>query len=408
MPLLVSFMVLPKGLKMHINSEWIKNKSLQNILKVLKKANYNAYLVGGCIRNSILGFPVNDIDISTDAKPEETLNLFNIGSFKATPTGFSHGTVTVISEGIPYQITTMRSDQNTDGRHADVSFCDNITKDAERRDFTVNALYADATGKIIDPLGGLQDFRPLKIKFIGNANHRIQEDYLRILRFFRFHAQFSELVDEFEQNALDAIKNNQNGLKRLSKERVWNEFQKILLSKNPSCVVLEMSKIGILKEVSVDQDTKNIKNLVSIEEKMGIKPEAIRRLVALARNTETTFFNLSRREAKKFSLLKSLLKKNFEPAELVYQFNKEIAQSVLAVHTFNQGLKLKQSDIAKIEKAYLHPCPVSGAHLSKYLSGEEIAIKLKEAQRIWIKSNFKSDTTKILNSIGIKTKPHSL
>ena len=229
---------------MQIDSEWIKNKSLQNILQILKKANHNAYLVGGCVRNSILNFPVNDIDISTDAKPEETLDLFNIESFKATPTGFSHGTVTVVSEGIPYQITTMRSDQNTDGRYADVSFSDNITKDAERRDFTINALYADATGKIIDPIGGLKDFQPLRIKFIGNANNRIQEDYLRILRFFRFHAQFADLVVDFERDALDAIKDNQNGLKFLSKERVWNELQKILLSKNPSRALSEMSKIG--------------------------------------------------------------------------------------------------------------------------------------------------------------------
>ena len=206
---------------MQIDSEWIKNESLQNILQILKKADHKAYLVGGCVRNSILNFPVNDIDISTDAKPEETLDLFNIGSFSATPTGFSHGTVTVVSEGIPYQITTMRSDQNTDGRHADVRFSNNITKDAERRDFTINALYADPTGKIIDPIGGLKDFQPLRIKFIGNANKRIQEDYLRILRFFRFHAQFSDLVADFERDALNAIKDNQNGLEFLSKERVW-------------------------------------------------------------------------------------------------------------------------------------------------------------------------------------------
>ncbi len=392
---------------MQIDSEWIKNQSLQNILQILKKADHNAYLVGGCVRNSILNFPVNDIDISTDARPEETLDLFNIGSFKAAPTGFSHGTVTVVSEGIPYQITTMRSDQNTDGRHADVSFSDNITKDAERRDFTINALYADPTGKIIDPIGGLKDFQPLRIKFIGNANNRIQEDYLRILRFFRFHAQFADLVADFERDALDAIKDNQNGLKFLSKERVWNELQKILLSKNPSRALSEMSKIGVLEKVLIDRGIKSIKNLISIEQKMGIEPEAIRRLLAITRNTEITSLNLSRKEVKKFSLLKSLLEKKFDPAELVYQFNKEIAQSVLAISTFNQGEKLKLSDVKKIEKACLYPCPISGAHLTKYMSGADVGIKLKEAQRAWIKSNFKSDPAKILKVIGIKAKTHS-
>lgn len=392
---------------MQIDSEWIKNENLQNILQILKKADHNAYLVGGCVRNSILNFPVNDIDISTDARPEETLDLFNIGSFKATPTGFSHGTVTVVSEGIPYQITTMRSDQNTDGRHADVSFSDDITKDAERRDFTINALYADPTGKIIDPIGGLKDFQPLRIKFIGNANNRIQEDYLRILRFFRFHAQFADFVADFEQDALDAIKDNQNGLKFLSKERVWNELQKILLSRNPTRALSEMSKTGVLEKVLIDRGIKSIKNLISIEQKMGIEPEAIRRLLAITRNTEITSLNLSRKEVKKFSLLKSLLEKNFDPAELVYQFNKEIAQSVLAISTFNQGEKLKLSDVKKIEKACLYPCPISGAHLTKYMSGADVGIKLKEAQRAWIKSNFKSDPAKILKVIGIKAKTHS-
>jgi len=392
---------------MQINSEWIKSKSLQNILKIFKKADHNAYLVGGCVRNSILNLPVNDIDISTDAKPEETLDLFKTGSFKATPTGFSHGTVTVVSEGIPYQITTMRSDQNTDGRHANVSFSDNITADAERRDFTINALYADPTGKIIDPIEGLKDFQPLKIKFIGNANNRIQEDYLRILRFFRFHAQFSDLVEDFERDALDAIKDNKNSLKFLSKERVWNELQKILLSKDPSRALLEMSKIGVLEKISINRGIKSIKNLISIEEKMGIKPEAIRRLVALTRDTEIKSLNLSRKEARKFSLLKSLLEKNFDPAELVYQFNKEIAQSMLAISTFNQGAKLNLIDVTKIEKACLYPCPISGAHLSKYMSGEDVGVKLKEAQSIWIKSNFKSDSAKILSGLGIKAKSHS-
>jgi poly(A) polymerase len=177
-------MALPKAFKMQINNGWIKSKGAQHILKILENAGHSAYFVGGCVRNSVLSIAVNDIDISTDATPEETLSLFDIDNFKVIQTGFSHGTITVISAGIPYQITTMRKDQNTDGRHADVRFSDNITEDAKRRDFTINALYANSFGEIIDPLGSLKDFNPLKIKFIGNASHRIKEDYLRILRFF--------------------------------------------------------------------------------------------------------------------------------------------------------------------------------------------------------------------------------
>jgi len=400
-------MALLKAIRMQINSEWIKNKVTQNILKIFEGADHNAYLVGGCIRNSILNIPVTDIDISTDATPQQTLDLFNRENFKVAPTGFSHGTVTVISEGIPYQITTMRSDQNTDGRHADVVFSDDIKKDAERRDFTINALYADSTGKIINPIGGLEDFNPLAIKFIGDPNNRIQEDYLRILRFFRFHAQFSELVTQFDKVALDAIKKNQDGLKKLSKERIWSELKKILSTSNPARSLYKMSQLGILEIILENKNVHNLKRFNLIEKKMGLEPEPIRRLVAITENNEDTFLNLSRKEAKKFSLLKGLLKKKHDPAELVYQFNREIAQSVLAIYTFYKGEKLRLSDIKKIEKACLFPCPITGAQISKYMDGPAVGIKIKEAQRAWIKSNFKSDEAKILSDIGIKTSTHS-
>ena len=348
-------MDLLKAIRMQINSEWIKNKVTQNILKIFEGADHNAYLVGGCIRNSILNIPVTDIDISTDATPQQTVDLFNRENFKVATTGFSHGTVTVISEGTPYQITTMRSDQNTDGRHADVVFSDDIKKDAERRDFTINALYADSTGKIINPIGGLEDFNTLAIKFIGDPNNRIQEDYLRILRFFRFHAQFSELVTQFDKVALDAIKKNQDGLKKLSKERIWSELKKILSTSNPARSLYKMSQLGILEIILKNKNVHNIKKFNLIEKKMGLEPEPVRRLVAITESTKDTFLNLSRKEAKKFSLLKRLLKKKHDPAELVYQFNKEIAQSVLAIYTFYEGEKLKISDIKKIEKLVCFP-----------------------------------------------------
>ena len=348
-------MALLKAIRMQINSEWIKNKVTQNILKIFEGADHNAYLVGGCIRNSILNIPVTDIDISTDATPQQTVDLFNRENFKVAPTGFSHGTVTVISEGIPYQITTMRSDQNTDGRHADVVFSDDIKKDAERRDFTINALYADSTGKIINPIGGLEDFNPLAIKFIGDPNNRIQEDYLRILRFFRFHAQFSELVTQFDKVALDAIKKNQDGLKKLSKERIWSELKKILSTSNPARSLYKMSQLGILEIILENKNVHNLKRFNLIEKKMGLEPEPIRRLVAITENTEDTFLNLSRKEAKKFSLLKGLLKKKHDPAELVYQFNREIAQSVLAIYTFYKGEKLRLSCLL-----YTSPSPRDG------------------------------------------------
>jgi hypothetical protein len=168
-----------------------------------------------------------------------------------------------------------------------------------------------------------------------------------------------------------------------------------------------MSQLGILEIILENKNVHNIKKFNLIEKKMGLEPEPVRRLVAITEGTKDTFLNLSRKEAKKFSLIKRLLKKKHDPAELVYQFNKEIAQSVLAIYTFYKGEKLKLSDIKKIEKACLFPCPITGAQISKYMDGAAVGIKIKEAQRAWIASNFKSDEAKILSAIGIKTSTHS-
>ncbi|MDG2340400.1 MAG: CCA tRNA nucleotidyltransferase, partial [Paracoccaceae bacterium] len=209
---------------MKLKGEWFQNVETQTVLSVLSEGGMQAYMVGGCVRNALLGAAVSDIDISTDALPETVTKLAALAGLKVIPTGIDHGTVTVISGGVPHEITTYRKDIETDGRRAVVAFSTSIEEDAKRRDFTMNALYADASGEIYDPLGGIGDLNDRRIRFIGNAKDRIQEDYLRILRFFRFSAWYGDLSLGFDPDALAAIGASLAGLETLSNERIGNEL----------------------------------------------------------------------------------------------------------------------------------------------------------------------------------------
>ncbi|MGR3290820.1 MAG: CCA tRNA nucleotidyltransferase, partial [Paracoccaceae bacterium] len=203
-----------------IAGEWLDNPDTQAVLALLSDAGHQVYFVGGCVRNALLGAPVSDIDIATDATPDRVTRLAESAGLKVIQTGIDHGTVTIVSGAIAHQVTTFRKDITTDGRHAVVAFSDNIVDDARRRDFTMNALYADAGGAVTDPLGGLDDLTHARIRFIDDANARIKEDYLRSLRFFRFHAWYGDPSEGLDAEALAAIAGNLEGLASLSKERV--------------------------------------------------------------------------------------------------------------------------------------------------------------------------------------------
>jgi len=186
--------------------------------------------VGGCVRKAISGENIDDIDLATSLKPEEVKKRLNREDIKVVDTGISHGTVTAILNKKKFEITTLRKDVSTDGRHANVEFTSNWEEDASRRDFTINAIYADIEGRIFDPLNGISDLQNGIIKFIGSSEERIQEDYLRILRYFRFFTQYSKA--DYDQNIIQSIKQYINGLNKISNERIFDELKKILTLKN--------------------------------------------------------------------------------------------------------------------------------------------------------------------------------
>ena len=216
---------------MKISADWLNNPSTRSVMKKLISRGYQAYFVGGCVRNALLNIESKDIDIATSAHPKKVLKIMENAGLKALPTGIIHGTVTVVANKRNYEITTLRQDIETDGRRAKVKFTKSILEDAKRRDFSINAIYSEQDGTILDPLNGIDDILGKRIKFIGDPYARIKEDYLRILRFFRFLALFGK-EDENHEIEITALNNLRNGLDTVSAERKSDEIFKLFAAPN--------------------------------------------------------------------------------------------------------------------------------------------------------------------------------
>jgi len=223
--------------------KWV-TPDVVNLMTILKNNGVDARFVGGCIRNSILNEPINDIDIAVNKAPDEIMRVLGNSGILVIPTGLQHGTVTAIIGSDSFELTTLRRDVETDGRHAEVKFTDSWQEDAERRDFTMNALYMDMEGCVYDYFTGIQDCLNNKVQFIGNAADRISEDYLRILRFFRFTARYGQSIDNA---SLTACINAKDKLASLSAERIYKELSGIASSRSPQVIVDYLINCGFLK-----------------------------------------------------------------------------------------------------------------------------------------------------------------
>ncbi len=226
---------------------WLVRPETRAVLDALAKADHEARIVGGTVRNALLGEPVTDIDIATTATPDETIAAAGAAGLQAIPTGLSHGTVTVVAHHVPFEVTTLREDVETFGRHARVAFTADWAADARRRDFTINAIYCDAAGKISDPLGGLADLAARRVRFIGDARARIREDALRILRFFRFHARYSP--GRIDAEGLAACAAERHLLGHLSAERVRAELLKLLEASGAADAIAAMATHGFIVQI---------------------------------------------------------------------------------------------------------------------------------------------------------------
>lgn len=230
---------------------WCTEEAPRTVLAALRERG-GARFVGGCVRDSLLGIPPGtagrtDIDVATTLHPQQTLNALQAAGIRAIPTGIEHGTITAVVAGCPIEITTLRSDVTTDGRRATVAFTEDWAEDASRRDFTINALYLDEALGVVDFFGGLEDLQQGRVRFIGTATDRLREDYLRILRFMRFTARFSDVMDA---EGWDACRALQAGIQSLSKERIWQEMRKLVLAPRAVTVLHESAASGILAQLT--------------------------------------------------------------------------------------------------------------------------------------------------------------
>jgi len=234
---------------------WMTAEPTRAVMAALMNGGGEARFVGGAVRNALIGAPVTDVDIATPLLPDEVTRRLEAAGLGAVPTGIEHGTVTAIAFGRPFEVTTLRRDVTTDGRRAVVAFTADWNEDAQRRDFTMNALYATTDGTLFDPTGGAADLEKGRVSFIGDANARIREDYLRILRLFRFHAWYGR--GALDEAAVSAAAAGKAGLAQLSGERIGAEMLKLLAAPNPLPVLTRMRETGILSMVvpaNVDLD----------------------------------------------------------------------------------------------------------------------------------------------------------
>lgn len=379
---------------MKITGDWLSRTQTQAVCAALTGAGFRALLVGGCVRNTLLGEAVADVDIATDAEPAAVLRVAEAAGLKAVPTGIAHGTITVIADGIPHEVTTFRRDVETFGRHATVAFSDRVEDDAARRDFTMNALYATPDGTLIDPLGGLPDLRARRLRFVGHAADRIAEDYLRILRFFRFHAWYGDPSGGLDAEALAACAEHAPQIRTLSRERVGAEMRKLLSARDPAPAVAAMARTGVLAQVLPGAEARSLPVLVHLEE--GRAPDWLRRLSVLAREDLTEDLRLSRAEATTLRNLQSGIATTWAPAELGYRFGRDTACNIVLARAALQEFPPPPAYEAEATRGADARFPVSAADLMPALSGPALGERLAALEAQWVKSGFQLTREQLL------------
>jgi poly(A) polymerase len=370
---------------MRLKGDWIGGAGTQAVLAMLTRAGHQAYVVGGCVRDALLGRPVSDIDISTDARPETVISLASANGLRAVPTGIDHGTVTVIAHGAPHEVTTFRRDVETDGRRAVVAFADTLQEDAARRDFTMNALYADAEGNVTDPVGGVADLHAHRIRFVGLPEDRVREDFLRILRFFRFHAWFGDPAAGMDADALAAIAADSAGIDTLSKERIGHEMRRLLAAPDPAPALAAMTSTGVLARVLPGADPRAMAPLVHLEG--GAPPRWLRRLAALGGSDAEDRLRLSRAEVRDLGLIRTAVESSAGPGELAYRHGADIATDAMLIRAAS-GLPQRHDWAARIATGAAAVFPVRAADLMPGLSGADLGRRLGELETRWIASGF--------------------
>ena len=393
------------------NAPFLSDLRVLALLALFNRDGEAARVVGGAVRNALLGLPVGDIDICTTATPDIVIARAAAARYKTAPTGIVHGTVTVIIDGTPFEVTSLREDIDTDGRRATVRFGRDFAADARRRDFTINALSTDASGAVHDYCGGLADIAARRVRFIGDADRRIAEDYLRILRFFRFHAAYGE--GPLDRAGLEACIAGRGGLAQLSHERVRAELLKLMAAQGGPAAAKAMSDAGLFNLLLGGAPyAARLSRLASMEAARGHGADPLLRLAALAVMTRedaarlTALLRLSNAEASRLAALAEALP-DFHSAsappgygrlrELLFMHGRQGAQDALALAQAASGAA---ADDAAYTSAWRFlrdtpepRLPFGGAEILArgVPGGKAVGDVLKRLQAAWIRAGFPND-----------------
>ncbi len=379
-----------------VTGDWLANAATQTIFSLLLDGGYQAYVVGGCVRNALLDAPVADVDFTTDAHPKQVMKLAQRAGLGVVPTGIEHGTVTIVSEKTAFEVTTYRKDVETDGRRAIVAFAATLTEDAHRRDFTMNALYADRDGQVIDPLGGLADINARQVRFIDCPHDRIREDYLRILRFFRFHAWFGDPAAGIDPEALAACAELAEGLDGLSKERIGMEMGKLLSASDPAPSVASMDKTGILGRLLPGATAGALAVLVHLEGQIGAAPDWVRRLACLGGSAHATSLRMSRANSRKLTQYLNLTGSTEKVHELAYRHGAPAAIDISLLRAALLGGAVPENLMSDAQTAASQKFPIKAADITTGEVGPDLGARLKHLEDEWIASRFTKDRAALL------------
>ncbi len=390
-------------MKYEFDKVWNSDSTLKTLIHSLESSGGVAYLVGGCVRNTILGKPFTDIDIATDLLPEQVVKISKKEGYKVIQTGLSYGTVTIVNAGRKFEVTTFRSDIKTYGRKASVKFTADIKLDAMRRDFTMNSIYMNISGEIIDPLGSLDDLLEKKIKFIGNPSERIEEDNLRILRFFRFLAEFNKGRSDIDQDTMEALYKYKKEVKSLSRERIWMELKRILSVPEPQHIFSIMIEKGILDEVFPPIEIEGLSKVITAEKKYSVSPSHLVRLFSLNKSIGKKwahYVSLTSNEAKILEFIKESLVHYKDLKTVAYKFGRVVAEGWLLNYDdgFSEMIPSKISEI--IDNGCNTFFPVSGVDLLEEMEeGPELGRQMEWLEDLWIKSGFTMGKKELLSKL---------
>lgn len=397
---------------------WMRSEAISALFSALPDGSLR--FVGGCVRNALWDIDVGDIDLACQLEPQDVIEALKTADIRYIPTGIDHGTVTAVIDGTPFEITSLRRDVETDGRRATVAYTTDWAEDAQRRDLTINALYADASGDVFDPTGqGLDDLKARKFRFVGDAAQRVQEDYLRILRFFRFLAWYGG-QEKVDAASLRACREHQSGIKSLSVERIWMEMKKLLSARNPVRACHIMLTNGILETVFPEaNNVDGLEALVKLEAREGLKPDPLLRLMAMSAREPLQMALLTKRLKMSKAETARLRAWADDGAQLstdmperdrlaaIYRSGKQVILDRTRLRAAGETDAIQSSRwmvLADLALGWQAPTfPITGKDLAEagVPAGPGMGKALKALEALWIRSGFSTEKPQLLAALKL-------